>query len=377
MSAAATSDRLALLAGGRTGGHVFPALAVAEELLARGWRVGMVGTATGLEARLAQERGLQFYPLDARPLVGRSLVRRLLALFVLLRSCLAARRLVVGLGASVVLGTGGYVSAPAVLGGRLAGRPVLLLEPNARVGLANRLLSRLAQGAAVAFESARAQLHCPAWLTGVPVRSAFFQIAERKSDPDRPFRLLVLGGSQGARVLNSSVPQATLALAQAASGRGIEVVHQCGAAHLDSTRQAYIEAFRARPGSVTPDVEIVPFLEDVAAAMGRSDLILSRAGAITVAECCAAGRPAILVPLRLAGAHQRDNALALVNAGAAVLVAEDELDALDRTLVDLYREPERLAVMGRLARGLARNDARRAIADHLEALWALRAEVRP
>ena len=139
-------ERHALLAGGGTGGHVFPALAVAEELLARGWRVSFAGTASGLEARLVPERGIPFYVLPARPLLGRGPLARVQALATLARSAVSAARLIRRLGVTVVLGTGGYASAPAVVGGRLTGRPVLLLEPNARAGVANRWLSRCAAG---------------------------------------------------------------------------------------------------------------------------------------------------------------------------------------------------------------------------------------
>src|SRR5436309_9400673 len=166
----------ALLAGGGTGGHVFPALAVAEELTRRGWRVSFAGLAGGLEERLTGERGVPFHPLPAKPFLGRGLTDRARSLAVLSGSTIAAARLVRRLGADVVLGTGGYVSAPAVLGARLARRPILLLEPNARAGVANRWLSRFASGAAVAFRETIRDLKCPCQVTGVPVRAAFFAV---------------------------------------------------------------------------------------------------------------------------------------------------------------------------------------------------------
>src|SRR3954467_6958517 len=164
----------ALLAGGGTGGHVFPALAVAAELRHRGWRVSFAGLAGGLEERLATGQGLPFYPLPARPLLGKGSVAQLRSLTTLSGSVVAAARLLRRLQADVVLGTGGYVSAPAVLGARLAGRPALLLEPNAHAGVANRWLSRFANGAAVGYRQTIGELKCPCWVTGIPVRAAFF-----------------------------------------------------------------------------------------------------------------------------------------------------------------------------------------------------------
>ncbi|MBV8200412.1 MAG: glycosyltransferase, partial [Acidobacteria bacterium] len=218
----------ALLAGGGTGGHVFPALAVAEELLARGWRVSYAGSPSGLEARLVPERGIAFFGLPARPLLGRGPLARGLALATLARSAVSAAALIRRLGASVVLGTGGYVSAPAVVGARLAGRPVLLLEPNARAGTANRWLSRCATEAAVGYAETARGLRCPATVTGVPIRATFFAVppmtaaataataataagaAAAAAGAQPPRRLLVLGGSQGARQLNRALPAAAV-----------------------------------------------------------------------------------------------------------------------------------------------------------------------
>ena len=171
-----------LLAGGGSGGHIFPALAVGEELTARGWRVSFAGAPEGMEARLVPERGVPFHGLPARALVGRGPLAKVGSLATLGRSAFAASGLIRRIGAHVVLGTGGYASAPAVIGARLAGRPVLLLEPNAHAGVANRWASRWASGAAVGWREAIADLKCPAWVTGVPVR------ARRSSPCLRSFR---------------------------------------------------------------------------------------------------------------------------------------------------------------------------------------------
>lgn len=353
----------ALLAGGGTGGHVFPALALGDELAARGWQVSYAGLASGLEDRLVARRGGDFHPLPARPLVGKSPLAKLRGLATLGRSAWAARRLVRRLEVRVVVGTGGYVSAPAVLGGRLARRPVLLLEPNARPGAANRWLSRLASEAAVAFEATVPRLACRATVTGTPVREAFFAVPELTAQAlDRP-RLLVLGGSQGARQLNELVPAAVARLGDRVPG--LAVLHQCGPAHLEAARRAYAAA-----GLAAEAVELVPFIDDVAGAMAASHLLVSRAGALTVAEICAAGRPAIFIPLAIAAGHQRDNALALTEAGAGRLLEPGEADPehLAALLGELLRDPAGLAAMGRAARALARPGAVAALARRVEAL---------
>jgi len=367
------AERHALLAGGGTGGHVFPALAVADELLARGWRVSFAGSPGGLEARLVPERGIPFHGLAARPLLGRGPLAQALALATLARSAASAAVLIRRLGATVVLGTGGYVSAPAVVGARLAGRPVLLLEPNARAGVANRWLSRWATAAAVGYAATADGLHCPATVTGVPVRRAFFAApapppaGAAATTPAGaaapPPRLLVLGGSQGARQLNRALPAAAAQLLAAMPE--LRILHQAGARHLDETRAAYAAA-----GVPATRAEVVPFLDDVAGAMAASGLLVSRAGAITVAEICAAGRAVLLAPLAIAAGHQQDNARLLAAAGGAEVlgVADLEPGPLAARLAGLLGDGARLAAMGRAARSLARPDAAAAIADRLAAL---------
>lgn len=366
-----------LLSGGGSGGHVFPALAVGEALAERGCAVSFAGSPRGMEARLVPERGVRFHPLRARPLVGRGPVDRAVALATLALSAVAGALLVRRLGARVVLGTGGYACAPAVLGARLARRPALLLEPNARAGFANRKLSRFAAGAAVAFGRAGGELACPTRTTGVPVRRDFFGVA-RELPAGGP-NVLVLGGSQGARVLNRSLP-AALGGPETLFERlpGLTVVHQTGVDHLESTRAAYEAA-----GAPADRVRLVPFIDDVAAAMEKSHLIVSRAGAITVAEITAAGRASLLVPLSLAEGHQEDNARALEQAGAARALLASELEprsgagpetagrrvdaarvsTLRAALEELLGDRNLLGRMAEAARSLARPDAASDIAD--------------
>jgi UDP-N-acetylglucosamine--N-acetylmuramyl-(pentapeptide) pyrophosphoryl-undecaprenol N-acetylglucosamine transferase len=351
-----------LLAGGGTGGHVFPALAVGEELRSRGWRVSFVGMAGGMEERLAGERGIPFHGLAAKPLVGRGPLAQARALATLAGSTVTARRLVREIGADVILGTGGYVSAPAVLGARLARRPVLLLEPNGRAGVANRWLSRFATAAAAGYRETLADLKCPGWVTGVPVRAAFFDVPAELPPLDPP-RLLVLGGSQGAKQINAAMPAAAARLA--ARFPGIRITHQAGARNLEEARAAY-----ALAGVGAPQVEVVPFLDDVAGAMAASHLLVSRAGAITLAEICGAGRASLLVPLAIAKGHQVDNARLLATAGAAGMIPSNELSAegLAARLEELLADGGRLAAMGRAARSLARPRAVADIAGHVEEL---------
>jgi UDP-N-acetylglucosamine--N-acetylmuramyl-(pentapeptide) pyrophosphoryl-undecaprenol N-acetylglucosamine transferase len=350
----------ALLAGGGTGGHVFPGLAVAEELQARGWRVSFTGSSAGLEERLVAARGLPFHPLPARPLVGKGLAGQARALATVVSSGAAAAGLIRRLGVDVVLGTGGYVSAPAVVGARLARRPILLLEPNARAGVANRWLSRWARGAVVGYRDTINDLKCPCWVTGIPVRAAFFAVPRELPPLDAP-RLLVLGGSQGAQQINQALPAAARRLVETLPA--LRILHQAGTRNLEETRAAY-----EREGLNGRHVEVVPFLDDVAGAMAASHLLVSRAGAITLAEICAAGRPSVLVPLAIAEGHQMDNARLLADAGGAEVLPSDEFtgERLAGTVLGLLADGGRLGRMGRAARSLARPRAVADIADRLE-----------
>ena len=345
-----------LLAGGGSGGHVFPALAVGEEVRARGGRVSFVGSVHGMESRLVPQREVEFHALEARPVVGKGPIGKLQAIWTLLGSTFAARRLMKRLQPSLVLATGGYVSVAPGLGARLAGLPLVLLEPNANPGAANRTLSRFAIGACVAWPDVG--MRCATWNTGVPVRAEFF--GGTRDLPSGPVRLLVLGGSQGSQQINELLPEA-LALVASTLGN-LRVLHQAGERHADSTR-AHYESLDL--GSV--EVAVVPFVADVAAEMADSHLVLSRAGAITLAELCAAGRGSLLLPLRLAEDHQRANAEALARTGASRVLTTDEATAgaLAVTLETLLADPPRLASMGAAASSLSRPKAAHAITHRL------------
>lgn len=387
-----TDAPLAVFAGGGSGGHVFPGLAVARELEERGWRAAWIGSRHGMESRLLEERGVEYHGLAARPVVGRGLFGRLRAGWTLLRSAVAARGLLRRLGAAVVVGTGGYVSAPAVLGARLAGVPVVLVEPNAEPGAANRFLSRWAAEACLGqppeTETGSGVVqgdawHCPVTHTGVPVRSEFFAVAPHLPFGE-PLRVLVLGGSQGALQINRLLPEAVAALRRSDGLGPLWILHQAGARHVGSAQDAWAEAgvdtVRTgawRPEGETVQVKVRSFLDDVAGAMAESHLVVSRAGAITLAEICAAGRPSLLLPLALAGGHQEANALRLRDAGCAEVISPRRLApnettgeaaaALQQRLGSLLADARRLQSMADAARRLGRPDAAREIADRVVA----------
>lgn len=362
-----TARPLVALAGGKSGGHVFPALAVAEELLELGARVVLFGMESGMERRLAEERNIPFVAIDAAPLVGRGLAGKAVAVSKLAVNSWRARGLLRQRGAVAVLATGGFVCAPTVLGARLAGIPIVLLEPNADPGTANRLLSRFAEVAAVAFEAAGSSLRCESRVLGVPVRASFAQVAPL-SQAAPLTRLLVVGGSQGADRLNAALPSAVAQDLPEAS-----VVHQCGAGHLENTLALWCESL-GRECLIRSDethgvlecgslrVEVRTFIDDMPQALAAADLVISRAGAITLAELAVAGRGAILIPLPLAGAHQLGNAERQAELGAAVVLEQNKLDRLGTTLGELVASPDRLKAMGDAARRAAKPQAAQDIA---------------
>lgn len=348
--------RHVLIAGGGSGGHVFPGLAVAESLVGRGWQVSWLGRQEGMEKELVEGRGLDYHGLPALAVVGRGPIDRLTALATLARSALAARSMIRRLEIGVVLGTGGFASVPGVAGARLAGTPSTLLEPNAEPGAANRWLSRWSAVAATGYGDTATGLRCRVQPTGVPVREEFF--AGPRRPPVGSLVLLVLGGSQGARELNRVLPRALELVAPRFPE--LEVLHQVGDRHLDEARQAYEERDLG-----AMKIELQPFLSEVAPVMSGAHLVISRAGAVTLAEICAVGRAAVLVPLRLAGGHQEQNAERLAASGGAVVLGTDEMNAesLAGVLAELLADRRRLESMGDLLHGLSRQGAAEAVAD--------------
>jgi UDP-N-acetylglucosamine--N-acetylmuramyl-(pentapeptide) pyrophosphoryl-undecaprenol N-acetylglucosamine transferase len=344
---AKTKSLRVLIVGGGTGGHVIPALAIARELRdSSGAEVRFVGTARGLETRLVPEAGFALELIHVGQLKGVSLMTRVRTMVDLPLGVMRCVGLLRSFRPDVVMGVGGYVSGPAMMAAILLRVPTLAFEPNAVPGLANRLVGKWVSAAAVNFEETRGYFR-NARVTGIPVRREFFEIAEREGGVGR--RLLVFGGSQGARVLNEVMPKIAVRLLEAVSG--LEIVHQAGGRHGVSTREAY-----ERAGVDWARVRVQPYLDGMVEEFTGADLMLCRSGASTMAELAAAGKAAVLVPFPLAADdHQRKNADAFVAAGAAELIVESELteERLLGALVGLLRGDARRLAMGRKARGLA------------------------
>jgi UDP-N-acetylglucosamine--N-acetylmuramyl-(pentapeptide) pyrophosphoryl-undecaprenol N-acetylglucosamine transferase len=351
-----------LIAGGGTGGHIIPALAVARELVARHKaEVLFVGTARGMETRLVPEAGFNLRLVDVGPLKNVSLLTRLRTLMDLPRSVFECRRLIREFMPGVVFGVGGYASGPAMAAALQLRVPAMVFEPNAMPGLANRLVGKRVQAAVLNFPSA-ARWFRHAEVTGIPVRPEFFTLEPPTGSAPH---LLVFGGSQGARIFNIHLPRVIAALLDAVPG--LTVLHQSGARHLEATQAAY-----AASGADPARWQVRAFLDDMPAHFARAHLVMARSGASTVAELAAAGKPSLLAPFAAAAdQHQRRNAEAMVKAGAAVMLLEEELDVPGRlleTLTGLLTSPERLAAMGMAARSQARPGAAGRIADRLAAL---------
>ncbi|MBX3275835.1 MAG: undecaprenyldiphospho-muramoylpentapeptide beta-N-acetylglucosaminyltransferase [Sandaracinaceae bacterium] len=357
--------RSIIVAGGGTGGHLFPGIAVVEELRRRipGVDVTFVGTARGIEARVLPAQGERLELLDVEPLKGRSARERMRSLAMLPGALARARAILAAHRPELVIGVGGYASGPMLVAAASRGIATAILEQNARVGLTNRLLAPIAGRAYVAFEEARAELGRRALLFGNPVRRAFVDAARAaSSDPDgfeaRARTILVIGGSQGARALNETVPEALARLGPAA--RGLRIVHQTGAAMRD--------AVAARYAALGVEAEVTPFVDDMARAYASAALVIARAGATTLAEVCAIGRPSILVPYPYAADdHQAKNAEALERAGAAIAIREGELsvERLASAARRVLDDPASQKAMAEAARRHGRPDAAAAIVDDL------------
>jgi UDP-N-acetylglucosamine--N-acetylmuramyl-(pentapeptide) pyrophosphoryl-undecaprenol N-acetylglucosamine transferase len=308
-----------LIAGGGTGGHVFPALAVAEAMQALAdVDIVFCGTARGLEARLLPTHGWPLELLDIEPLRGKGAPSALRAALVAARATVRGLALVHRLRPRAVLSVGGYAAGPVTLAAALLRVPIAVLEPNSVVGLANRLVAPFAERAYVAWDEAATCFRASARRAyGVPLRRGF---VPRPYVPRGTPRLLILGGSQGSAALNERAPEALARLGRMVPG--VSVVHQAGRDREAAVREAY-----AREG--VEHVLVVPFLDDVAGAISEADLVVARAGAGTIAEITAIGRAAILVPFpHAADDHQGRNAQALARAGAAVCVRQEAADAV-------------------------------------------------
>jgi UDP-N-acetylglucosamine--N-acetylmuramyl-(pentapeptide) pyrophosphoryl-undecaprenol N-acetylglucosamine transferase len=348
-----------VIAGGGTGGHLYPGIAVARELLRRqpDARVTFAGTARGIESRVIPREGFELDVLRSRGLKGTSLAARIRGLMLIPLSAIDAWRIISRRSPDLVIGVGGYSSGPVVLMAAIRGVSTLLLEQNAIPGLTNRLLAPAVSAAAVTFESTAAYFGRRAIVAGNPVRSEFvsdgFAPGVRAAGPPR---VLIFGGSQGAHAINVAMVEAAPQLATHPGGMAI--THQTGERDLELVRDGY------RRAGIEARVE--PFLFAMDREIKSADLVVCRAGATTIAELTAAGRPAVLVPLPTAADdHQRKNADVLAAAGAAEVVEQKDLHdgALAARIQSLVNAPDRLAAMAAAARTLARPDAVTVIAD--------------
>jgi UDP-N-acetylglucosamine--N-acetylmuramyl-(pentapeptide) pyrophosphoryl-undecaprenol N-acetylglucosamine transferase len=342
----------AILAGGGTGGHVIPALAIANELTkSYEAEVLFIGTARGIENRLVPAAGYALQLVRVGALKNVSLMTRAKTAFDLPRAVWDASRMLNEFAPDGVVGVGGYASGPAMLAAVVKHIPTLAFEPNVVPGFANRVVARFVSGAAVHFEET-AKYFRHAEVTGVPVRQAFFEIrAKRGGVPT----LLVFGGSQGAHAINEAMIRCLPELQRQAPG--MHIIHQTG-------ERDYNDALAAYRG-LGESAEVFKFIEDMPAAFARADLMVCRSGASTVAEITAAGKPAIFVPFpRAADDHQRVNAETLARSGAAVVVEESKLEGvwLAETIAALLGDRRRLEQMSAAARELAHPDAARDIA---------------
>ena len=363
MTASGAASKSLLIAGGGTGGHVFPAIAVAREWLRRvpeGERsVVLVGTEAGMESRLVPQAGLPLETIRAAGLKGMGGAKLTRNLAKLPAGLWDSEKIVQRHNFNVAFGVGGYASGPMILAARLHGIPAMIFEPNVEPGLTNRILARLANRVACGFAETVKRFGERAVATGIPVRHEFFTIARKEHR--EPFSILITGGSRGALPINRAVVDSLDILATRKNQ--LFIVHQTGERDYNAVRVAYARReFRA---------EVVPFIENMAERFAQADLILCRSGAITTAEVAAAGRAAIFIPFGAAtDAHQTRNAEAMQNAGAARLLPQTELtpERLSREIFTLLDQPRRITEMEEQARRLARPRAVEDIVDLLEGL---------
>ncbi|WP_137937737.1 undecaprenyldiphospho-muramoylpentapeptide beta-N-acetylglucosaminyltransferase [Chitinivorax sp. B] len=348
------SGRTILIMAGGTGGHVFPALALADAMRQRGWQVVWLGGAEGMENKLVPQHGYPIETLKIAGLRGKGLVRLAVMPLMLLRAFAQSIGVIRKHRPAVVAGFGGYPAFPGGMMAALLGKPLLVHEQNSVAGLTNKVLSAVADAVLTAFPAAFKQ-GGKVRMVGNPVRNAIAQMptpTERFAGRTGPLRILVVGGSLGAQALNQHVPAALALLPE--SERPL-VTHQAGAKHIDDLRTAYAKA------GVSGNT--VPFIDDMAAAYAEADLVICRAGALTVAELAAAGVASILVPFPHAvDDHQTGNARYLADNGAAVLMPQNELDAQRLAALMKTLNRDKLGAMAEAARRLAKPDATEEVA---------------
>ena len=350
-----------MIAGGGTGGHIYPAIAVAQEYIARdpNREVVFVGTQKGLETKIVPRAGFPLELVSAGGLKGKGLMDTLRSFVKLPVGFIGAWRLISKHRPAAILGVGGYASGPVLAVGALRGYPTLIHESNAFPGLTNRILAKFVREVAVAFPEALQRFGRTGLMTGNPIRREFFE-ARRKAGEAGKLRLLVFGGSQGSRILNDTMTGALLFLAPLRDR--VEIVHQTG----PNEQQKVADAYRA---SAFPNARVVPYLEKMADEMAAADLVVSRAGAMTIGELSAVGRAAILVPFAAAtNNHQEMNARVVEKAGGAVVITESMLtpERLAAAITEIANRPDRADQMGSASKTLAVPDATRKIVEIIE-----------
>ena len=349
-----------IIAAGGTGGHIFPGIAVAKEIMRRGAesKVLFVGTSRGLETKIVPANGFELSLINSAGLKNVGLVGKLKGLFILPKSFLEARRILKNFQPDVVVGAGGYVSGPVLLMASLMRVPTLVMDSNALPGFTNRRLAPFVTKAALTFEEALPYFGKKGIVTGNPVRREFFDIASKPRGEKT--NLLIFGGSQGARAINEAMVAALALLPH----DKLNITHQTGESDFENIRELYNRAG-------WNDSEVRSFISNMVDEFAKSDLIICRAGATSCAEIAAAGKAAILIPLPTAADdHQRKNAEALQSAGAARMILQKDLSAenLAQSIVELINSPEKISAMEAAAKKLARRDAAEVTVDLIEDL---------
>ncbi|HEV8658205.1 MAG TPA: undecaprenyldiphospho-muramoylpentapeptide beta-N-acetylglucosaminyltransferase [Thermoanaerobaculia bacterium] len=364
-----------MIAGGGTGGHIYPAIAIAREYVARdkSRRVIFVGTERGLEKTIVPKAGFSVEFISVGGIKGKGGVDLLRNIAQLPMGLAQASRVVSKHNPNVVLGVGGYASGPVLLAAVLRGIPTIIHEQNAFPGLTNRLLARFVKKVAVAFPDALARLNRPdGVVTGNPVRAEFFSVAPAISPAyaaagiggaTQKQRLLIFGGSQGSRVLNDAMIGALLFLSRLKDR--VDIVHQTGASDLQKVQQAY------RTSGAFPNARVVAYLDPIVDEIAAADLVVCRAGAMTIGELAAVGRAAIFVPFAAAtNNHQEVNARVVEQAGGGIVITEKELtpERLGSAITEIMTDPERMRRMAEAARKLAAPEATKKIVDSIESI---------
>jgi UDP-N-acetylglucosamine--N-acetylmuramyl-(pentapeptide) pyrophosphoryl-undecaprenol N-acetylglucosamine transferase len=350
-----------LIAAGGTGGHIYPGIAVAKEILKRdaASEITFVGTARGLENKIVPENGFKLSLINSAGLKNVGLIGKLKGLLILPKSFLEARAIIRTFKPDVVVGAGGYVSGPVLLMASLMRVPTLVMDSNALPGFTNRRLAPFVTKAALTFEAALPYFGEKGIVTGNPVRKEFFEITPKQRGAK--INLLIFGGSQGARMINNAMVEALKDL----SHDRVNITHQTGESDYENIRELYNRAGWGDAATVKP------YISNMVDEFAKSDLIICRAGATSCAEIAAAGKAALLIPLPTAADdHQRKNAEALEKAGAAKMILQKNLSgkSLAEKIIDLINSPDKITAMETAAKKLARKDAAEVTVDIIEKL---------